>query len=542
MTGAVYCKKHIRCLLESYQFIPQPMTQDRREFLQKMMAATAGLGIAPQLTFAGAAQMPAAMPVFTDTSMVGIQMAAHSLFDEGLERTLDFLRDKAAVNTVMIYSHTYYGIENKPFGVLAKDHYGKEPRDLARRKFPYSWVMHHEEFFKDTALRHAAPNKNQEFYNREIFKEIAKPARDRGIKVFARMLEAGDSRGSDGILNYDKVKTVTVFDQPGQGACWNNPDYRNWLYATMEDMFQTYELDGLQYGAERTGPLSLLLYKGTIPSCFCEHCKNRNRSKGIDPERAKEGYKGLYQYIKKVEAGQDDSVDTVMVNIFKYFQRYPEILGWNYQWFQADEEISREMYERVKKVKPAATVGRHVDHQRSSWDMFYRSAVDYSEMAPYTDFIKPILYHDIYGPRLRWWVIEEWQKRIFNDLTHEQALEVFYAWLGYSKAAQVPLEQLEKEGMGAAYVYDETRRCVADVKGKVPVIAGIGLDVIWHAPGQGPVPYHSDPEKLQQAVAKAVEAGASGLLASREYDEMRHSSLKAFGDAVRQLKGKESSR
>ena len=87
--------------------------------------------------------------------------------------------------------------------------------------------------------------------------------------------------------------------------------------------------------------------------------------------------------------------------------------------------------------------------------------------------------------------------------------------------------------MGPHYVYDETRRCVQSVKGKADVVAGIGIDVLWHGAGQQP--YLSDPTELQQAVFKAVEAGATGLLASREYDEMRFSSLRAFGKAVRRL-------
>ncbi|TDB62725.1 hypothetical protein EZE20_17470 [Arundinibacter roseus] len=471
---------------------------------------------------------------FTADSMVGIQMAAHSLYDEGIERTLDFLNKDAAINTLMIYSHTYYGIDKKPMQVLARDHFGLIPKNLANRKLPYVWVRHHEPAFKDTTLRHAPPQEGMEFFKQDIFKDIAAPARQRNMQVYARMLEAGDSRGSDGIKNYDKVKTVTVYGKVGKGACWNHPEYRQWIYATMQDMFETYELDGLQYGAERTGPLSNLVFKGEVPTCFCEHCRRRNQQKGIDPDRATEGYRLLYEYIKKVEAGKDDSADTVIVNVFKFMQRYPEILSWNYQWFRADEEIQQEMFNRVKRVRAQAKVVRHIDHQRSSWDIFYRSAVDYSEMTASADYIKPIVYHDVYGPRLRHWVIEEWNKRIFRDMTEEQVLDMFYAWMGYSKSSRVALDRLDTESMGPSYVFDEISRCVKAVNGKIPVIAGIGIDVLRHSPA-GMMPQLSDPEILKQAVFKAIEAGAGGLLASREYDEMRHSSLRAFGQAVRQL-------
>jgi len=95
--------------------------------------------------------------------------------------------------------------------------------------------------------------------------------------------------------------------------------------------------------------------------------------------------------------------------------------------------------------------------------------------------------------------------------------------------------ELEKEGMGPQYVYTEMKRCVEQVQGKAQAIAGIGIDVPWHAPG-GMQPYPSDPERLQKAIYKAFEAGADGILASRDYDEMRLSSLKAFGEAIRAIK------
>jgi hypothetical protein len=42
-----------------------------------------------------------------------------------------------------------------------------------------------------------------------------------------------------------------------------------------------------------------------------------------------------------------------------------------------------------------------------------------------------------------------------------------------------------------------------------------------------------DPETVYQATRKSFEAGASGVVASREYEEMKVENLKAFGRAVR---------
>lgn len=458
-------------------------------------------------------------------------MGPHSLLDEGIDQVLDFLQEEAAMNSLMIYSHTYYSSGRKPLRVLAHDH-ATPPRDLNQRRLPMSWVRHREGRFDQTPLRHQTVDRGMEYHDRDIFAEIRQPAERRGMKVLVRMLEPGAS-SAPLIQHYDQVLVEDIYGQPGAGPCWNHPDYRNWVYATMEDIFSQYEIDGLQYGAERTGPLSEVWLKGAAPACFCIHCQVRNGNKGIDHERAREGYRLLHTFVRELAAGQYTGVETVSTMFWRFLQQYPEILAWNYQWFQADEEIQQEMYLRIKRIQPGAIVGRHVDHQRSSWDPFYRSAVSYEEMAAYADFVKPILYHDIFGPRLRWWVIDTWRKHGFKDFSDEQLLDLFYTMMGYSPEARVALDRLEMEGMGPAYVYDETRRCVAGVNGKAEVVAGIGIDVLWH--GSGQQPYFSDPHRLQQAVFKAVEAGASGLLASREYDEMRWASLRAFGEAVRQL-------
>jgi hypothetical protein len=216
-------------------------------------------------------------------------------------------------------------------------------------------------------------------------------------------------------------------------------------------------------------------------------------------------------------------------------QKYHEVLGWNYQWFQADEEIQQMLYKNIKSWKPEAIVGRHIDHQRSSWDLFYRSAVSYSEMADYADFIKPILYHDIYGPRLRNWVVAQWQDHLFNDMDEKLILDFYYAVFGYDKKKEPALEELNQQGLSPDYVYRETKRCVEGVQGKADVISGVGFDVPWHHP-DGMIPFLSDPDILYEAVMKSFDAGANGVLASRDYDEMQLSSLEAFGNAVRDFK------
>ncbi len=213
------------------------MNNSRREFIKKSALAGTTLGFIPQL-LANEFTKSTLAGRLNDQSMVGIQMAAHSMFDEGIEPVMDFLKGEAEVNTLLIYSHTYYGIGNKPYQVLAKDHI-KAPKVLNDRKLPPVWVKHNENAFKNTKLRHSKPNSALEYADRDIFKEVLKPARERDMKVYVRMLESGGGAGENQIINSNIVKVIDVYGRKGNIAFWNNPDYQNWLFATMEDMFQS---------------------------------------------------------------------------------------------------------------------------------------------------------------------------------------------------------------------------------------------------------------------------------------------------------------
>ena len=61
--------------------------------------------------------------------------------------------------------------------------------------------------------------------------------------------------------------------------------------------------------------------------------------------------------------------------------------------------------------------------------------------------------------------------------------------------------------------------------GKIPVYPGVGFDI----PGHDGEHFPSDPQTLYRATYRAFEAGAKGLIVSREYDEMRVENLRAVG-------------
>lgn len=506
----------------------------RRRFL-KEIAGPALVGAA-----VGEGQQPTARDrrnsPGTSDKFVGIQIGPHTMLDEGIEHTLDLIADTAAVNAVMVYSHTYYGGLNKPPQLLATDH-GVAPRDMRHRKFPAVWVKHHEQYFKGTAMRHQTPDKSLEYANRDLFAELVEPCRKRGMKLYARILE-GTGREMGGLVQgYSQVATVDIYGRPTTVPCWNHPDYRGWWNATVEDLFRSYPLDGLQWGAERQGPLMnvILPWNNGAPICFCPHCRDRARTRGIDAERARQGFTELYVYVQALMSGKLKPADGVFAGFLRVLLRFPEILAWEYQYRLAREEVLQGMYGTAKGIRRDAEVGWHVDHQPSSWDLVYRAEYTYEEMAPYSDFIKFIAYHDILGPRIRWWYLARLQKTILGELSLGQSLDLYYEVFGYDKNLEPSLDQLDKTGFSPDYVYRETKRSVASAAGKTKIYTGVGFDVPW-----GSTHVAADPEKVYQAVHKAFEGGASGIVVSREYEEMRVPNLKAVGRAMREISGRKA--
>lgn len=151
---------------------------------------------------------PAAQKVSTDT-FIGIQMGPHSLFDEGIERCLDFIQETAAINAVMIYSQTYHMEMRRPLETLAPDH-PVPLREMRGRKLPLVWMKPNEKYYSQTVLRHQKVDDTFEFAKRDLFAEVLEPLRKRKMKLYARILEGSGPIAMDGIQNFREVLAEDV--------------------------------------------------------------------------------------------------------------------------------------------------------------------------------------------------------------------------------------------------------------------------------------------------------------------------------------------
>jgi len=517
----------------------QPTTTDaslvgRGDFLKQLAAVIAtaqfsGLG-SPRSANGQPTGTPASrtFPVAPPENLVGIQMGPHTMLDEGIEHSLDLCQETASIDTIFTYCHSYGGDVHKPLAWLATDH-GVPVIDQRTRKLPNVWVKQHDQYYKNTTLRHPKVDSTFAYHDRDLFAEMIKPLRARQMKVYPRILEAGGR----GIENFSKVVTVNVYGKPTTVGCWNHPEYKAFWNATVEDLFRSYDVDGFQWGAERASPLTNVIQNGNenSASCFCQYCRARGKAHGIDAERARKGFEDVLLYVQGMRAGTLKPADGAAAAFLRIIMRYPEVLAWDYQYRLAREEIMKGMYDTIKSIKPSAPVGWHVDHWATSMDMIARAAMSYAEMAPWSDYLKVVVYHAVTAPRTRGWVAND-QRSVLSQLTLQEALNLHNDLFGYDKKLEAKADELTKGGT-PDYVYRETKRSVASAEGKTKIYPGIGFNL--PPAGTPPNVPTDDPETIYECVIKAYDAGANGIVVSREYEELTVPNLRAVGRAVREL-------
>ncbi len=64
-----------------------------------------------------------------------------------------------------------------------------------------------------------------------------------------------------------------------------------------ENWARAYDIDGIMWGSERQGAFSNMLgashgrAEGGHVTCFCQYCVAKAKERGIDPDRARQGFR-----------------------------------------------------------------------------------------------------------------------------------------------------------------------------------------------------------------------------------------------------------
>lgn len=448
---------------------------------------------------------------------IAIQIGAVSFQDEGIETVLEILQERGGVNALFLATPTWTR------GTGGRQIPGHPLPDHGVQEYDYDWVggnyaTVHETYYRGTML--GPVGRAQEHGGWDFLAEVTPSARKRGMKVFAWMEESFYSHVRH-LPNFLHVSEIDLLGRRTGTSCLNHPDYRAWWLSIVEDYCRSYPLDGIAFCSERTGPLATTLSGGRGSGCFCGYCRALARERGVDVERARHGLLALTELGKKKERPSDGW----FVAYWRLLLQYPDLFAWERHWRESQHSLFREIYGGAKAISPNLLVGWHI-HHGNSFNPFYRATQDYADLADYSDFIKVVTYHNCAGPRFRGYV-HGIAGALLRDFSAEESYTLLCRILGYDDT-QGPFSDIAREGFNAEYVRRETLRALAGVNGRCQIWPGIDIDI-----PTGPNDAQSSSEGVRAAVLAALEAGASGVVLSRKYSEMKLSHLDGAGQAVR---------
>ena len=478
---------------------------NRREFIQLVSAAPL--------------QAPPAK------KMIGIQIGAVSFVDEGVEKVLDVVQERARVNTLFLATFTYgRGIAGRQVpGQPLPDH-GKQEYDTNFHGGNYAAI--HAQYYKDTVLKEfRAP----ELGTFDILDSVVPSARRRGMRVVCWFEDVF----RPDIKNIEQLQERDYLGRNARTLCFNNPNYKNFLLGLTEDYLRSYDVDGVMWGSERQGAFANAIGAshgggGSDPSrvtCFCEFCKAKARERGISVDRAVEGFRALEIFVRDAR-GRKRPVDGYYVTMWRLMLRYPELLAWEMLWTDSLRETYAAIYKKTKSVRATAGAGWHIWHN-NSFNPIYRAEQDLKEISKYSDFLKIVIYHNVGGERMSSY-IDSVSRTMYGDVPAQELLDFHYRVLDYQEKNK---SEIPGAGFSADYVRRETERARRGLDGAATKLwPGIDIDIPTAAGNS-----KCTRAGTKQAVLAALKAGADGVLLSRKYSEMRLDNLSGAGDAIREL-------
>ena len=508
-----------------------PSARGRRAFLTNSAMLMAGSVVLPVIKTFGSA--PARIGAAAGVPMIGIQIGPESFVDEGVDALLDWLNQKAGVNNVCLTTFTYgQGFAGRMgAGRLFPGH-----GELASKGSPFhggNFATPHAQYYTNTVLKDTrAPDHG----GRDVLAEVISAAHKKGMKVFCGVEDRWD-RAFDvpaleecaevdlrGRRSFDRSRSVTT--------CTFNPNIKAFWTGLTKDLCSSYAIDGLLFENERSGPLMNVLgvtpFRKTVGdtshvSCFCSFHEQAAKQRGIDFQRAKQGYERLYSFVQAA-LKDERPADGYYVTFQQILRDFPEIEAYDRMCDEGKIRIVEEMQAAMKGVRKDLQLIFHIE-QTISFNPFTRATLNYEHLWDKADFLKPATYNNCAGERYANFV-HTLGATVFRDIPQDELFTLLNHWLNYEGLA--PLAQLPTAGLPASYIGRETKRALADVKGRCGILPGIDVNV--------PVEEGSriaSPEDTYAATFAALEGGAQGIVLSRKYSEMRKANLEGAGRAIR---------
>jgi hypothetical protein len=509
----------------SRKYVPNP---SRRGFLKGVGTAAVAAGIAAGTGSWASPTLPSDSAQQSQEKFVGIQIGGVSFTDEGVDKVLDILQERAGVNALMLVTFAYgREVSGRQLpGHPLPDH-GVQQYDTATfQGGDYAEV--HPEFYKDTVFHDFRAPDLGKF---DILGDVIPKAKARGIRSYCWFIDDINPRYLDGFEQM--AAEVDAYGRATRRTCLNNPHVRELLVSLVEDWIKSYDVDGIMWGSERQGPLNNVIERPRMGQfggaselvCFCPFCCRKGRDRGIDVVRARQGLKRLDEWVNTVQ-NNHRPVDGYFVTFWRILAEYPEIMAWEKLWTDNQHEIYGLLYGEVKSVRRELPIGWHLWHN-NSFSPFCRAELDYRRFVGVSDFLKVVMYNNCAGPRLARY-IENVHSTIFGDLPPEEVLNIDYKILGYKDEKN--LSEIPTSGLSSTYVAEETKRAVLGANGDIAIYSGIDVDL-----PTGPEQKKTMPRDVHDAVRAALTNGAQGIILSRKYSEMRLENLSGAGQALKEL-------
>jgi hypothetical protein len=477
---------------------------------------------------------------------VGLPTSSTDFHNKGVEPLLDYLHDTVKVNAVITAARTFVG-------------------DACYET--------HDEYYAFTRLRDRPSDLKKKGF--DLLGELTQRAHDRGMAVYSHFLsydfikpsamEFGKSPNIDEngfeilpnakLQNLSHVLEIDLFGRKTVHPCLNNPDYREYHYAVVEDQLRSYAIDGINFNIERDGPITQTLLGGTrrgrkplAPGCFCPHCLQSAHDRGINVDRVKAGYTALLEFSERSwqaakKAGDPvaaqgfallDNRDTAappdgyFIEFMRILSRYPEILAWSQMWYDNLQDLMRGIYGTVKAVSPSRKLGFHVWHPRD-YNPLERAFYNMRDMRRYCDWIKPKMDHTCGGFRYNQ-MVHRFHQALFYDRSIQQAASAMNAVFNWDTPH---FDALPTDGLGLDYLEKDTKAYIADVYGEVPIYPGIGIDMPAGDPGHIFRP--CEPQYVRDGLLTIAKAGAKGTVLSRGFGEMQDKNMVAAGETIDEI-------
>jgi hypothetical protein len=462
---------------------------------------------------------------------VGIQVSALSVADEGVEPLLDMLGTRFGVNALMLGTVSWLALKvgrRVSTDVEGWPDHGKHVETPIQGG---SFLHPHPEYYRRTSID-SFRAQDPELAGVDVLELVLAHTRQRGMRVYIDLMEpmfAYAGHGSAltvGIPNLPQLHQVDSLGRITAEPCLNNPDYRNWLHAVIEDHCRNYDIDGIMWCNERRSPLDAAIF-GLAPHCFCTHCSELAARQGIDVERARAASHAVWETLSAIKSDAP-LPDGALVAMLRAVYENPEALVWERFWVERNKALDRELYGIVKFCNPKLEFGLNV-WNRNHFNPWRKAQWPWAEQAQWADWVKPIVYQHQSGG-----VLEDELRPLlagmFKGLDPDLVVEVIKESLGLG--GQPRFGDLLRQGLDAdTYVYGQAAETIAALDGKIPVYMGVGVD----APRGRPEQAVCTPEIVRDSVLAAYRAGAGGVIFGPAYSGMNLTTLDGAATALRQL-------